>query len=366
VASNAPAARDDGQASDVVRRANASTESNVKSYLLLIALLLTPTASSQEKVRRIGEIDFYGSAGLDLKSIRAAIPAREGDEFTASGDAVFDLTNRVGEAVRRVTGRDPTDVSPVCCDAQGNWMVYVGLPGTSIKSFSYNPTPKGKLRLPPEATNLYRETMEVWSGAVRKGAREDDSRGYALSSDPALRAKQLAVRAYALRHERLLSRVLESSAEAEQRIVAAHFLGYARRSDAQLRALVKASRDPDETVRNNAVRALGVLIESDPRLGERVPAAGFIEMLSSGSWSDRNKAGRVLEQLSRKRDPKLLGRLRAQALDALLEMARWRGARHAEQARIILGRMAEIEEDRLQQLVKTGQVDQIIGAIKGK
>lgn len=309
-------------------------------------------------------IDFYGSAGLDLKSIRAAIPVREGEEFTASGEAVFDLVKRVSEAVKKVTGRKPTDVAPVCCDARGDWMVYVGLPGTSIKSFSYNPAPEAKLSLSPEATKLYRETTEAWSSAVTKGALEDDSRGYALSSDPTLSAKQLAVRAYALRHERLLYRVLESSAEAEQRVAAAHFLGYARRSDAQLRALVRASRDPDDTARNNAVRALGVLIESDPDLARRVPAAGFIEMLSSGSWTDRNKAGRVLEQLSRTRGPKLLGQLRARAMDSLLEMARWRNAGHAESARLLLGRMAGIEEDRLQQLVKTEQVELIIGAVK--
>jgi hypothetical protein len=42
--------------------------------------------------------------------------------------------------------------------------------------------------------------MEASSAAVKKGAREDDSRGYALSTtDPTLRAKQLATRAYAVR-----------------------------------------------------------------------------------------------------------------------------------------------------------------------
>lgn len=339
----------------------------MKSCLLLIALFLAPAAaSSQERGRRIGAIDFYGYAGLDRTGIRAAMPVREGDEFTATGEAVFDLINRVSGAVKRVTGREPTDVAPVCCDARGDWMVYVGLPGSSVKSFSYNPAPLGKQRLPPEASNLYRETMEGWSAAVRGGAKEDASRGYSLSSDPTLRATQLAVRAYALRHERLLYSVLESSAEAEQRVVAAHFLGYARRSDAQLRALVRAGRDPDDAVRNNAVRALGVLIEAAPGLAGRIPAAGFIEMLSSGSWTDRNKAGRVLEQLSRRRDPQLLGRLRARALDALLEMARWRDAGHAYSARLILGRMAAIEEGRLQQLVNTGQVDQIIGALKAR
>ena len=51
-------------------------------------------------------------------------------------------------------------------------------------------------------------------------------------------------------------------------------------------------------------------------------AAGFIEMLSSGSWTDRNKAGFLLDVLSKGRDPKLLGRLRAEA-DRLAWLKNW-------------------------------------------
>jgi hypothetical protein len=160
--------------------------------------------------------------------------------------------------------------------------------------------------------------------------------------------------------------VLRSSADAQQRIVAAHLLGYATKSDEQLVALVRASHDPDDTVRNNAIRALGVLASSDPKEAARIPAAGFIAMLNSGSWTDRNKAGFLLDVLSEGRDPKLLGRLRAEALDSLIEMARWRVAGHANFARILLGRVAGIEENHLQQLVAAGQVDAIIKALPGK
>jgi hypothetical protein len=45
-------------------------------------------------------------------------------------------------------------------------------------------------------------------------------------------------------------------------------------------------------------------------------------------------------------------------------MARWRSRGHADFARILLGRIAGIEETRLQQLVGEGQVDQIIEALK--
>ena len=49
-------------------------------FSLLVLFLMTPGVA-QEKHRRIGEIDFYGYAGLDLEKIRAALPVSEGDEL---------------------------------------------------------------------------------------------------------------------------------------------------------------------------------------------------------------------------------------------------------------------------------------------
>lgn len=337
----------------------------MRLLLLLIILSLAATTFGQEQPRRIGAIDFYGYGSLDPDKLRAALPLREGDIFPDSADAHLDAINRINEAVKRATGHAPTDVAPLCCDAQGNWMIYIGWPGSSIKSMPYNPAPKGTLRLPANILSLYQQTMDALTLAVQNGGGEDDSRGYALATDATLRAKQLATREYALRHERLVLRVLESARDARQRIVAAQVLGYARQSNAQLAALVRASRDADETVRNNAVRALGVLARSNPKVAARIPAEAFIEMLNSGSRFDRNKAGALLEQLSQRRDPRLLGQLRAKAQASLMEMARWRSSGHAYPARVIIGRIAGIEENRLQQLVQDGQVEQIISVLRG-
>jgi len=337
----------------------------MKRCVLLVVLSLVPSTLAQDKHNRIGEIDFYGYAGLDLDGIRGALPFREGEELPSSDDAFFDALRRIRESVKREIGKAATDVAPVCCDAQGYTMIYIGLPGNSMKNVPYNPASKGKLRLPSEAVNLYQQSMEANIAAVRKGAAlEDDSKGYALSSDPALRAKELATREYATHHERLVLKVLDSSRYAEQRIVAAHFLGYARQSMRQITALVRASHDADETVRNNAVRALGVLAKSSPRVAAQIPVEGFVAMLRSGSWSDRNKAGGLLSELSTTRNRKLLDQLRAQALDSLIEMAHWRSYGHAYSSRILLGRIAGIEETRLQNLVDTGQVEQIVKALQ--
>jgi hypothetical protein len=327
---------------------------------LLTAILFVATLG-QDEPRHIGSIDFFGYAGLNLDRIKSALPIHEGDRYPGPVETI----ERINKALTAVIGRPPTAVDPVCCDAQGNYTIYVGLPGASIKHTKFNPVPKGKTHFPPHITELYEQTMDALSASVLQGnAREDRSKGYALSiNDQGLRAKQLAVRAYALQHESLIRAVLDSSRDARQRIVAAYLLGYTRQSRQQIAYLVRASHDADDTVRNNASRALGVLGESSPSVAAQIPAGRFIDMLSSGSWTDRNKAGWVLSTLTKSRDPKLLAQLRSEALVSLIEMARWRNAGHAHNARILLARIAGVEEERANQLANAGKVEEIVNAL---
>ena len=200
---------------------------------------------------------------------------------------------------------------------------------------------------------------------MRKGgpsAEEDDSNVYSLIKDPAARSLQLAVREWALKHEQELFRGLEFSSSAKDREIASDALGYARQSHEQIVALVHAARDPDEEVRNNATRALGVLVRSKPALASEIQPDTFIEMLNSGKWKNRNKGASLLMQLTAARDSDLLAKIRAIALDSLIEMARWRDSSHAFFSRIVLGRIAGLPEDRLEKLAWSGPVDSIIEA----
>jgi hypothetical protein len=87
-------------------------------------------------------------------------------------------------------------------------------------------------------------------------------------------------------------------------------------------------------------------------------------MLNSGSWSDRNKGGLLLERLTANRDPKLLSELRVEALDPLIEMARWHSPGHSYPFKIMLGRIAGIDEKRLEEIVEKGQDRIIFDAIE--
>jgi hypothetical protein len=331
--------------------------------IVTLVLIGSVTVTTAPERKPLGEIDFFGCKGLDVRTIRAALPLHEGELFPpAKVKHSDDLKRQVGEAVKQVIGREPTSVSFVCCDAKQNWMVYIGLPGESYAALAFNPTPAGTTRFPKGVVGLRQRWEDAWSTAVIQGhATEDESEGYALAGDPRTRKEQLAMRDYALHNEALVLRVLASSSDARHRAIAAQLLGYGPQSEDQIDALVQASLDADDDVRNDAVRALWVLGDAKPNLAEKIPLEPFIRLLRSGEWSDHNKASLVLVTLTKRRDPRVLAQLRAEALDPLLEMARWRSIGHAEAALLILGRMAGLDEDALNKLIEAGQVDTILG-----
>jgi hypothetical protein len=324
--------------------------------------LLASVAVGQDKPKLIGEIEFFGYAGNDLQKVKAALQIHEQESFDL--EAFAEKAEQSKFAIKTATGQTPTDIAPVCCDDAGNWIIFIGLSG---KPARYNPTPKAATRLPGNALELYERFINALMESMQKGNfNEDSSKGYALAEHPPLRATQLAMRAYAVGHAAILREVLKTAADDKQRIAAAELLGYAPQFRSQIAALVYAIQDRNGLVRNNAIRALVVMANSNPKIASEIPAAGFIELLLSGTWTDLNKSSNVLAVLTRNRNARLFAPLRrAEVLGRLIEMARWRTG-HAEPARVILGRLAGIDEPRLQALIKAGNAEVIIDALKQK
>lgn len=223
---------------------------------LLLGLMLSCAGLCQE--RRLGVIDFFGYDGIDLADVRSALPFHEGDVVPSAADPRDPWKAAARDAITRTVGRPPTDVETVCCTGKGDWMIYIGLPGRSTVSLEYPPVRGRPLQLPAALLSLDAELKDAWVAAVMKGStREEDTTGYALSTDPALRSKQLDLRELALKYEHEIIDVLSHSSDSRQRAISATALGYTRQSNSQLAALVAASSDPESEVRNNAVRALG-------------------------------------------------------------------------------------------------------------
>lgn len=336
-------------------------------------LLLLPWNPLGAQERRIGHVSFFGQEGFDTDAIRKALPFREGDlvPFGGSGAEAAARDGRweqsIRDAVMRVIAREPTAVNSVCCDERGQLLVYIGLPSASVRPIRYNAAPDGTSSLPESLVTLSERLGELQFKAVAEGrAAEDYSDGYSLAKDdPELRKRQLAWRDEVRRNEASVYNVVLSSADARQRAIAASALGYARPTDRQIDALVGASFDADETVRNNAVRALAVVAMAQPDRGRRIPSVRYIDLLSSATWTDRNKGLMVLQALTAGRDGALLRDLRTRAWSPLIEMAQWPKG-HALAARVILARIVGVDEQRLSDLVNEEPPNTLLEAVRAQ
>ena len=113
---------------------------------------------------------------------------------------------------------------------------------------------------------------------------------------------------------------------------------------------------------NNAVRALAVMASASTRPTRGIPIEPFIGAINSPVWTDRNKASLALGALSESRNPELLAKLRHQAIESLVEMARWKSTGHAMPALKILGRIGGWSDEDVQAALKRGEREAVINA----
>src|SRR5215216_4032261 len=100
--------------------------------LVLFAAIACRHQPDDESIA-LGAIEFFGYKELDVDAVRAALPVHEGARIDEPSDA---LNRRIADAVVKTVGRAPTDISFVCCDEKQRVMVYIGLPGATVKPFA--------------------------------------------------------------------------------------------------------------------------------------------------------------------------------------------------------------------------------------
>jgi len=324
-------------------------------------LLLVATAISAQDLR-VGVIDFYGLRKISESQVRRILGVREGDLLPASkGDAEGKLD--------QIPGVVESHLEAVCCDG-GRTILYVGIEERGATHFDLREPPEGAAVLPEEIVTAYSRFLDAAHDASRRGTTDEDlTHGHPLMADGAARAVQEMFPALADSHLAEIREVLRSSEDESQRAMAAYVLVYATRKSGIVNDLQYALKDADSGVRNNAARslvALSVLAKLDPSSEVRISATWFIEMLNSLSWSDRNRALWALQTLTDSRDPMVLDQLRTRAMDALIDMARWKTLSHALPAFILLGRVAGMPEPEIQAAWTRGDRDSVISAAKKK
>lgn len=310
--------------------------------LSFVTLCLAAIASAQAP--SIGVIDFYGVRKVPEQKLRQALGVKEGGLLPSSkGD--------VEAALETVPGVVRARLEAACCE-DGKAILYVGIEEKGAPHYDYRIPPSGEVPLPDEIHSAYVHFLTTVRDAARAGeTAEDLSQGHSLMHNAAGHKAQEQFLILADQHLGKLRDVLKNSADEEYRAIAAYVIGYAPRKREVIDDLQQALQDPDDTVRNNAMRALAaitVLALKDPAQEIRISPTWLIEMLNSLIWSDRHTAAVTLATMTERRDPSLLDHLRLRAGPALAEMARWKHLPHALPAFILLGRASGRSEEEIQ------------------
>src|SRR5437016_3586377 len=337
----------------------------MKTFLLIILFVLL-SSSVDGQYPPIGIIDFYGLRSLSEHQGRQALQIKEGDSWSGSW----------AEAQRRLEALPAVQqarIAAVCCEA-GKTILYIGIKEEGAPSLRFGSAPKGAIRLPETIIEAGKALDDALTEGSEKGdVGEDDSQGHALYSYPKARAIQQSFITFAAQDFKLLRAVLHKSADAENRALAAEIIAYAANKRDVVADLLYGMRDPNSGVRNNSMRALGVIArfaQQSPKRRIKVPVKPFIEMLNSIVWTDRNKSSLVLYTLTEERNPAVLSKLRERALLSLIEMSRWKSPGHAFGPFFILGRVGNISEDEIRKEWDSGKreilIETVLRRVKSK
>jgi hypothetical protein len=313
--------------------------------LALIIALIVPPAISQEAggPPPLGTIDFYGLRSMSSSAALAKLPFRVGEPPAIAPHS------EMNAATAKALGVAATRVAFVCCIDDGRMELFIGVQETARTEAPELKAPAGKARLPAAVVASYEEFLKRIYDTVLKGdAGEDHAQGHALAANPGVRAIQEQFVQFASRDQKLLMRVLRQSSDERHREAAAFILGYARSKRTVVGALTSATSDPAGSVRNNAARALGIIVEyslSHPREQIEIDPAPFVRMLDSPDWTDRNKSLMVMLPLTASRDEQVLRAVRATAMPALIDMCRWTRWERAVPSCAILRRVTGLPDD---------------------
>jgi hypothetical protein len=307
----------------------------------------------------VGFIDVYGARRHPVDQIRQASGLRVGDAVTRSTMSAAKMR------LKALPGVHDVWVDANCCLA-GKTIMYVGVLDDTSSAISFRKAPNGDVHLTPDIIDAEDALAAAREAAMARGMmEEDDSRGHALMRDSAGRRIQEGLVVLAARHLGLLKKALSDARDPKDRAMAAEVMGYAADKRVVVQDLMVAVYDPEETVRNNAIRALAVIAKfarANPELGIVVSPVPFIDLLNSLVWTDRNKALFLLAELTRPRDPKLLRMIAERAMPSLIEMGRWQNLGHAGFALQILGRIAGLSDTEISSAIARGDREEIIGA----
>ncbi len=332
----------------VVRQNNRPCLAHVCATVLLAYCL--PASAQAAENKAIAFVETYGlhrvarQSVLDVAGLHEGAPAPDRTQRAA----IIERLRKIRGVRRAALVVVVTPFPDSAGGTIGRPIVYIGIEESDRPDVKFRTPPSGSVTLPQAVVTTYADYDRAFLESIKRNDfSEDDTNGYALFGNEAVRAIQRKFVPLADQHYKQIVDVLQNYQNAEQRAMAATVLAYASDKKRVATDLLIGTRDPNEVVRNDAVRALSVLLtyaHAHRELGIQISTDWCLDLLESLTWTDRNKAMAVLDAATADRDAALLAKLRERSLPSLVEMARWKSPGHAMMAFLLVGRIAGLKD----------------------
>jgi hypothetical protein len=313
-------------------------------------LSLLAAGSLAAQVPGVHEINLYGLRKVTPEAVRRASRLQSGEALPPSK---IDMEERIAA----VPGVRSARVEAVCCQGK-DVTAFVGIEETSGPHVVFHPLPAGNATLPQELMAAYQQFLAALRQRASLGKGESRP-----PRDPALVKIEEKFTSFATEHFADLRATLRDDPDDAERAAAAVVIGYVPDKAAIVEDLVYAAHDPDESVRSNAIRSLdavAIVGAGDPAQGIRIEPSAMIDLLHSIVLSDRLETVDLFVTLTDVRNQEALATLRVRALRTLIEMARWESLRYALRPFLLVGRVAGVPEQEIQQRWSNGEREQVI------
>jgi hypothetical protein len=297
------------------------------------------------QVPTVHQINLYGLNKVSAETVLQTAKLRSGAPLPPSkGD--------VEEMIEKVPGVLHARLEAICCEDQ-NSVLFVGIEERDGPHIEFHPEPSGNAALPAGIMGAYRQFLAALQRTAQRTSQTE--------RDPGLSESEEKFASFATSNLAELRDTLRNGPEAEERAAAAVVIGYAPKKNDVAPDLHYALRDPDESVRSNAIRSLHASLQSaDSAETIPVPLATLIDLLHSLVLSDRLEAADMLVTITNDGNREALALLRARALPALVEMARWESLRYAIRPYILVGRIAGFSEPEIRKWWSDGEREHVI------
>jgi hypothetical protein len=322
----------------------------LRRFLQIVRWLsLLAAGSLAAQVPGVREINLYGLRGVTPEAVRRASRLQSGEPLPPSK---IDMEERIAA----VPGVRSARVEAVCCQGK-DVTAFIGIEEQTGPHVVFHRIPAGLAALPPELIASYQQFLSVLRqrASIEKGERPP--------RDPALVEIEERFTTFATEHLAELRAALRDDPDDAERAAAAIVIGYVPDKTAIIDDLVYGAHDPDESVRSNAIRSLqavAIVGAADPAQGIHIPPGALIDLMHSIVLSDRLETVDLFVTLTDVHNEEALAMLRVRTLRTLIEMARWESLRYALRPFMLVGRVAGMPEQEIQQRWSNGEREQVI------